>query len=89
MMGRCCKSSWAVPRENGRRPCSYLSKDPEIKDLFLDIAAEELSHMEMVANTANLLNAHHLDVENATAGNVEAHVLTGITPMLTNASGYL
>lgn len=24
-------------------------KDPEIKDLFLDIGAEELSHMEMVA----------------------------------------
>ena len=24
-------------------------KDPVIKDLFMDIAAEELSHMEMVA----------------------------------------
>lgn len=28
---------------------SFRIKDPEIKDLFLDIGAEELSHMEMVA----------------------------------------
>ena len=28
---------------------SFRIKDPEIKDLFLDIAAEELGHMEMVA----------------------------------------
>lgn len=27
---------------------SFRIKDPEIKDLFLDIAAEELGHMEMV-----------------------------------------
>jgi Mn-containing catalase len=26
---------------------SFRIKDPQIKDLFLDIAAEELSHMEM------------------------------------------
>ena len=37
---------------------SFRIKDPEIKDLFLDIAAEELSHMEMVAQTINLLNGH-------------------------------
>lgn len=30
---------------------SFRIKDPEIKDLFLDIAAEELGHMEMVAQT--------------------------------------
>ncbi len=35
---------------------SFRIKDPEIKDLFLDIAAEELGHMEMVAQTINLLN---------------------------------
>lgn len=28
---------------------SFRIKDPEIKDLFLDIAAEELGHMEMIA----------------------------------------
>ena len=33
---------------------SFRIKDPEIKDLFLDIAAEELGHMEMVAQTINL-----------------------------------
>ena len=41
---------------------SFRVKDPELKDLFLDIAAEELSHMEMVAQTINLLNGH--DVNN-------------------------
>ena len=35
---------------------SFRIKDAEIKDLFLDIAAEELGHMEMVAQTINLLN---------------------------------
>jgi Mn-containing catalase len=68
---------------------SYRINDPEIKDLFLDIAAEELSHMEMVAATVNLLNGHIPDAKNATVGNIEAHVLTGLTPMLSNASGYL
>ena len=37
---------------------SFRIKDQEIKDLFLDIAAEELGHMEMVAQTINLLNGH-------------------------------
>ena len=48
----------------------YLSQsmrinDPEIKDLFLDIAAEEFSHMEMVATTINLLNGHDMDAMDA------------------------
>lgn len=30
---------------------SFRIKDPEIKDLFLDIGAEELSYMEMVSHT--------------------------------------
>lgn len=64
-------------------------KDPVIKDIFLDIAAEELSHMEMVATTINLLNGHSPQAMNASIGNVEAHVLTGLNPMLTNASGQL
>ena len=55
----------------------------------MDIAAEELSHMEMIATTINMLNGHNLDANNATIGNIEAHVLTGLNPMLSNASGYL
>ena len=55
----------------------------------MDVAAEELGHMEMVAETVNLLNGHHLNTEHATVGNIEAHVLTGLTPMLANASGQL
>lgn len=68
---------------------SFRIKDPEIKDLFLDIASEELSHMEMIATTINMLNGHVPDAKNATIGNIEAHVFTGLTPMLSNASGYL
>lgn len=45
--------------------------------------------MEMVAHAVNLLNGHTIDAKNATIGNVEAHVLSGLTPMLANASGYL
>ena len=33
---------------------SFRIKDPDIKDLFLDIAAEELGHLEMVAETINI-----------------------------------
>lgn len=82
------------PQGELKSALQYLSqsmriKNPEIKDLFLDVAAEELSHLEMVAATVNMLNGHHLDAAHATVGNVEAHVLTGLTPMLANASGYL
>ena len=82
------------PQGELKSALQYLSqsmriKDQEIKDLFLDIAAEELCHLEMVAATVNMLNGHHIDAEHATVGNVEAHVLTGLTPMLANASGYL
>lgn len=68
---------------------SMRIKDPELKDLFLDVAAEELCHLEMVCEAVNQLNGHEPDAMNATIGNVEAHVLTGLTPMLANASGYL
>ena len=67
---------------------SFRIKDPEIKDLFLDIAAEELSHMEMVAQTINLLNGHDLNYEGAVAGEVEAHVVHGLNPELVNSSGF-
>ena len=82
------------PQGELKAALQYLSqslrvKDPEIKDLFLDVASEELSHMEMVATAINLLNGDKPDAMNATIGNVEAHVLSGLTPMLANASGYL
>ncbi len=67
---------------------SFRINDPQIKDLFLDVASEELSHMEMVATTVNLLNGHTIDAANADIGNIQAHVQTGLAPGLTNASGY-
>ena len=71
----------------------YLSqsmrvKDQAIKDLFLDIAAEELSHLEMVATTINLLNGHDVDAEKVKAGEIQAHVQQGLNPGLINSSGY-
>ncbi|MBC2397263.1 MULTISPECIES: manganese catalase family protein [Clostridium] len=66
---------------------SFRIKDPAIKDLFLDIGAEELGHMEMVAQTINLLNGHDLAFEKITAGQIESAVLGGLSPMLANASG--
>lgn len=82
------------PQGEMKAAMQYLSQsmrifDPEIKDLFLDIASEELGHMEMVARAISLLNGHEPDAEKATVGNVEAHVLSGLAPMLSNASGYL
>ncbi len=67
---------------------SFRIKDPEIKDLFLDIAAEELGHMEMVAQTIHMLNGHDVDVTKVGAGEVQSHVLLGLNPGLINASGY-
>ena len=66
---------------------SFRIKDPVIKDLFMDIAAEELSHMEMVAQTINLLNGHDLDYEAVKGGEIETHVITGLSPVLMNSSG--
>jgi Mn-containing catalase len=67
---------------------SFRVKDPAIKDLFLDIASEELGHMEMVMTLVNLLNGHQLDAKNTTVGGVEASTISGLTPLLANASGY-
>ena len=66
---------------------SFRVKDPELKDLILDIAAEELSHMEMVAQTINLLNGHDVNYEGVEAGEIETHVLSGLAPFLINLSG--
>ena len=59
-----------------------------IKDLFMDIASEELSHMEIVGTLINLLNGHDVNYKNIANGTIEAQVLTGLNPGLTNASGY-
>ena len=67
---------------------SFRIKDPEIKDLFLDIAAEELGHLEMIAQTINLLNGHDLDAMQVPAGEIQSHVQLGLNPGLINASGY-
>ena len=67
---------------------SFRIKDPEIKDLFMDIAAEELGHMEMVAQTINLLNGHVVDADAVPAGEIQTHVQLGLNPGLINSSGY-
>ena len=61
---------------------SFRIKDAEIKDLFLDIAAEELGHMEMVAQTINLLNGHDVDAASVPAGEIQSHVILGFNPGL-------
>jgi len=66
---------------------SFRIKDKAIKDLFLDIGAEELSHMEMVAQTINLLNGHDVEADMANIGQIQSHTLSGLAPMLINASG--
>ncbi len=67
---------------------SFRVKDKGIKDLFLDIAAEELGHMEMIGQTITLLNGHDVDAEKVCAGEVQTHVLLGLNPGLINSSGY-
>ena len=67
---------------------SFRAKDPVFKDLFLDIGTDELSHMEMVAQTINLLNGHDVEADKVQAGEIETHVLLGLNPGLINASGY-
>ncbi len=67
---------------------SFRVQDQAIKDLFLDIGAEELSHMEMVAQTINLLHGDELNAVNQPAGTIQSHVVGGLAPLLTDASGF-
>lgn len=67
---------------------SFRIEDKEIHDLFLDIAAEELSHMEMVAQTISLLNGHEVDCCKTKSGEIETHTILGLSPGLVNSSGY-
>ena len=67
---------------------SFRIKDTAIKDLFMDIAAEELSHMEMVAQTISLLNGHDVGYDQVGAGEIQTHVILGLNPGLINSSGY-
>jgi len=66
---------------------SFRVKDKEIKDLFMDIGAEELSHMEMVAQTINLLNGHNVNYNEVENGEIQTQVIFGLTPGLINSSG--
>lgn len=66
---------------------SFRAKDPVMKDLFLDIGSEELSHMEMVAQTINLLNGHEVNYEKIHAGELETMTTYGLNPALINSSG--
>ncbi|MGE5543121.1 MAG: manganese catalase family protein, partial [Bacillota bacterium] len=67
---------------------SFRIKNAQIKDLFLDIASEELSHLEMVSTAVNLLNGHDVDSQAVESGHVESQVLTGLNPYLASASGF-
>lgn len=66
---------------------SFRAKDPVFKDLLLDIGTEELSHMEMVAETINLLNGHEVDYKKVSGGELETMVTFGLNPALVNSSG--
>lgn len=66
---------------------SFRIQDQDIKDLFLDIATEELGHAEMVATTINLLNGHDIVNTPDTVGSIEAQVLGGLSPLFANSSG--
>lgn len=66
---------------------SFRAEDPAIKDLFLDIGTEELSHLEMVAQTINLLNGHEVDYKQIDNGQIESMVTFGLNPALVNSSG--
>ncbi|WP_105205532.1 manganese catalase family protein [Neobittarella massiliensis] len=67
---------------------SFRIKNSEIKDLFLDIAAEELGHMEMVVTTISVLGGHDVDYAAVGAGEIQSHVILGLNPDPINASGY-
>ncbi|MBQ7890890.1 MAG: manganese catalase family protein [Erysipelotrichaceae bacterium] len=67
---------------------SFRAKDKAMKDLFLDIACEELSHMEMVAQTINLLNGHEVDYKQVNVGEIETMTTFGLNPALINSSGH-
>ena len=67
---------------------SFRIKDREIKAMFLSIAAEELSHMEMVGTAISLLNGQDVDADKVDAGEIQSHVILGLNPGLINASGY-
>ena len=67
---------------------SFRIKEPTIKDLFMDIAAEELSHLEMLAATIHLLNGHDVDYSTVPGGEIQSHTVLGLNPGLINASGY-
>ena len=67
---------------------SFRIKDPEVKDLFLDIATEELNHLEMVAQTIDLLYGYDVDTPQTTTEELQSDILFALHPGLVNASGH-
>ena len=65
---------------------SLRIQDKEIKDLFLDIAAEELCHMEIVAEMINQLNGDQLNAKEATVGGNLLVILSGFCTIVQKAT---
>ena len=69
---------------------SFRIKDPEIKDLFLDIAAEELGHMEMVASIVHQLT-RNLSIDEIKKAGFDAYFTdhtTGVYPTAASGAPY-
>ena len=67
---------------------SFRIKDPEIKDLFLDIAAEELGHLEMIGSIVHQLtrNLTEQQIHDSAFAPYFVDHTTGVYP--TSASGF-
>lgn len=63
---------------------SFHVQDTELKELLQVIAVEELSHMEMVAQTIRLLNGYDANTERSSTEETIGQILPG----LTNAVGH-
>ena len=66
----------------------YTMPDDRVIGILTDVGSEELGHMEMIAQTINLLNGHDVDSESVSSGEIQSHVILGLNPGLINASGY-
>ncbi|MBR0277764.1 MAG: manganese catalase family protein [Clostridia bacterium] len=61
---------------------SFKAKDTFIKDLLMDIATEELNHLEMVATIVNLLSGYDVDMDDG-----KKDAVFGLSPGIVNSSG--
>jgi Mn-containing catalase len=70
---------------NGKKVLT-IESEGEVREVK-EVVQKVLYSVENIVTSSN--NGHDLDAKNATLGGIEAHVLTGLTPILANASGYL